>query len=1061
MKPLCLFRPALRRATVRALAAACALSCAGVATADDIDIFTGNNSTSKPNVLIVIDSSSNWSSTLGPNPCNTGNTATTTKFGAEICALTTAIAGLGSNVRIGLMMFAETGTNGGYVRFGMRDMTTQNKNALTNMLKSFVQQGSGTDNSGSNQPYGKTMYEVFKYFGGFTSPAHATDDTAGSPTDAQHFGTTALSGGNTNNTGSFRRDYPNNNTPSNRAASGYNADNNNAYSANNSDTYVTPINDGCAKNFVIFISNGNPGTGGDSGSPATAAQLLTNVGGNTTQITNAAGSVIHASLFDEYTRFLYQTDVSSQSGQQRVTTYTLAVYQPQSNGLPSTSDQAMIDLMKSGATAGGGKPFIATSASDVANAINTVLNEVQAVNSVFVSASLPVSVNTQGTYLNQVYMGMFRPDASGSPRWLGNLKQYKIDQDSTGALFLADSVDVAAVNPATGFTSPGAKSFWSAASTFWTNSQSGTPLSASDLPDGEVVEKGGAAEQLRTTLATSQSGRKVYTCPSTGCAAGLLSAQLAFNTTNIAGASYQTQFGVLTASALSDLVNWIIGTDNVNGTPSGTGGWTSAELGPGWTTTVRPSIHGDVLHSRPVVLNYPSGVGPYIFYGANDGTLRGTKGGRLATDGNESWSFVAPEFFGKFNRLRTQVPELMLPGTSASIVPTPLPKDYFFDGSLGSYQSTDLATEYIYATARRGGRLMYAFDVSSPTAPKFMWKKTNTDLAELGQTWSEPIAFKVKAQTNPVIMFSAGYDNVAEDSSPAGVTTMGRGIYVLDAVTGALVRFFQAAANGGSISSSVPSDVSVLDIDGDTFADRAYVGDMGGNVWRMDIDNADPAQWKLFKLAALGPRKFFFRPDVIVSKNFALVLVGSGDREKPLDTTSADNFYMLKDTFTGKDATGMVAIVASDLVTAGTPVNAAKGWYLALAAGEKVINAPLSIAGTTFFSTNQPSAAAGSVGVCSVNLGVARAYAVNFLTGTAALDRNNDGTKNASDLAVVLTGGGLPPSPVGGVVELDNGKKVDFIIGSGAGGSPITPTIPPRSVPSVRKKVYWNTQNDS
>ncbi len=432
MKPLYRFHAAFRRATVRALAAACALSCASLAKAEDIDIFTGNNSSSKPNVLIVIDSSSNWSATLGPNSCNTGNTATNTKFGAEICALTTVIAGLGSNVRVGLMMFAETGFNGGYVRFGMRDMTTQNKNALINMLNNFVQQGSGSDNSGSNQPYGKTMYEVFKYFGGFTSPAHANDDTAGTPTGAQNFGTTSLSGGNTNNTGTYRRDYVNNNTPSNRAAAFYNADNNFAYSANNSDTYVTPIGDGCAKNFVIFISNGNPGTGGDSGSPVTAQQLLANIGGNTTQITNAAGATIHASLFDEYTRFLYQTDVSSQSGQQRVITYTVAVYQPQANGLPSTSDQAMIDLMKSGANVGGGHPFAATSAQDLINAFSTVLNEVQAVNSVFVSASLPVSVNTQGTYLNQVYMGMFRPDSSGSPRWLGNLKQYKSDQDSTG-----------------------------------------------------------------------------------------------------------------------------------------------------------------------------------------------------------------------------------------------------------------------------------------------------------------------------------------------------------------------------------------------------------------------------------------------------------------------------------------------------------------------------------------------------------------------------------------------------------------------------------------------------
>ena len=42
------------------------------------------------------------------------------------------------------------------------------------------------------------------------------------------------------------------------------------------------------------------------------------------------------------------------------------------------------------------------------------------------SVSLPVSVNTQGTYLNQVFVGMFRPDGDAAPRWYGNLKQYKL-----------------------------------------------------------------------------------------------------------------------------------------------------------------------------------------------------------------------------------------------------------------------------------------------------------------------------------------------------------------------------------------------------------------------------------------------------------------------------------------------------------------------------------------------------------------------------------------------------------------------------------------------------------
>ena len=44
-----------------------------------------------------------------------------------------------------------------------------------------------------------------------------------------------------------------------------------------------------------------------------------------------------------------------------------------------------------------------------------IFSRIQSVNSVFASVSLPVSVNTEGTYLNQVYIGMFRPDAEGAP----------------------------------------------------------------------------------------------------------------------------------------------------------------------------------------------------------------------------------------------------------------------------------------------------------------------------------------------------------------------------------------------------------------------------------------------------------------------------------------------------------------------------------------------------------------------------------------------------------------------------------------------------------------------
>src|SRR6185369_7226218 len=88
-----------------------------------------------------------------------------------------------------------------------------------------------------------------------------------------------------------------------------------------------------------------------------------------------------------------------------------------------------------------------------------------------------------------------------------------------------------------------------------------------------------------------------------------------FNSTLVTGTTYQSAFRAASSSELSLLVDWYRGSDNFNGTPCDITvspcTWTSSELGPGWTTTapivkptVRPSIHGDVLHSRPVVINY-------------------------------------------------------------------------------------------------------------------------------------------------------------------------------------------------------------------------------------------------------------------------------------------------------------------------------------------------------------------------------------------------------------------------------------------------------------------------
>ena len=72
---------------------------------------------------------------------------------------------------------------------------------------------------------------------------------------------------------------------------------------------------------------------------------------------------------------------------------------------------------------GGRRP--ATSEEAIINALRQILIEIQSVNAVFASASLPINATNRSQNENQVFIGMFRPDADANPRY-GNLKRYQI-----------------------------------------------------------------------------------------------------------------------------------------------------------------------------------------------------------------------------------------------------------------------------------------------------------------------------------------------------------------------------------------------------------------------------------------------------------------------------------------------------------------------------------------------------------------------------------------------------------------------------------------------------------
>lgn len=118
------------------------------------------------------------------------------------------------------------------------------------------------------------------------------------------------------------------------------------------------------------------------------------------------------------------------------------------------------------------------------------------------------------------------------------------------------------------------------------------------------------------------------------------------------------------------------------------------------------------------------------------------------------------------------------------------------------------------------------------------------------------------------------------------------------------------------------------------------------------------------------------------------------------------------------------------------------GYYIDLGTGEKVVNAPTTVAGNTYFGTNQPKIPAANS--CDSSLGIARGYSIKPLSGIYT--------------SAVFDGGGLPPSPVAGLVNitLEDGttKQVPFLIG-GPGISTIKPTNPPINVKTSRHRAYW------
>jgi type IV pilus assembly protein PilY1 len=774
-------------------------------------------------------------------------------------------------------------------------------------------------------------------------------------------------------------------------------------------SYTSPIQYSCQKNYVIIITDGE--------STKDRNAILKNAVGdqnNDGREPGGANEVYYHSegsdYLDDVANYLYNIDLrTDMSGQQNIITYTI--------GFTINSS-----LLGRTATYGHGKYFYCNNAQNLATVFQDIVNEILVKTCSFVAPTVPVSRMERTTAGDKVYLAFFK--AASNKMWRGNLKKYGVAQTDSGDIKIGDILD-ANGNPA--LDSNG--KFYPATRSYWTTS----PL------DGDEVEKGGAGEILFNRTAS----REIFTYL-------LTTKKIKDNDNKLDKLNSKLKpetFGLEQGDndGKNKLIDFIYGLDSYDDDMDGN------------TTEKRDWILGSVIHSRPVFIHY--GSRSVIFVGSNDGMLHAFDD----SNGSELWAFIPPDLLPKLKSLHEDVVEFFVDGS---------PKPYI------AYDANGAITKAIIILGeRRGGNRYYALDVTNPLDPQFLWAidPSTSGFSELGQTWSSPNIGKIAygAGEKWVLFIGGGYDT-NQDNDPVTVPdTKGRAVYVVDVLTGELVRRFSYSDAGySSMTYSIPSDIAKVDINGDGKIDRLYVGDLGGRIWRFDLSDTSPTNWSGKIIFNSNPssgdrRKIFYPPDVTLERDdvsYQRVFFGTGDREAPKETSVVNRIYSIKDKNpnTPLTETSLVDVTQDLLQSSGTSesqkatilreLKTKSGWFIKLDsnAGEKSLSTPITFNKVVYFTTFMPSTTGKAGDPCFVGEGTAKVYALQYETGNAAFnfDLTNDvgETKIISKTDREVTIGTAIPSGV--IITFIKGKPVAFV---GVGGRVFKPPITGTQL----NNIYW------
>ncbi|RDH82587.1 MAG: hypothetical protein DIZ80_09895 [endosymbiont of Galathealinum brachiosum] len=908
-----------------------------------------------------------------------------------------------SNVDVGLMKFNAPNTDGngwnrgGTVMHPIVDIKLP-RNDLFATMKSWDANG-GT-------PLSESMYEAVRYFQGNTpyygGPGGGPYSASGDAIE----GSTTLTDGGTS-------------------------------------YYKSPVSfesAECERQFIILLSDGAPTVDNEADDEIVALPDFESTDG----VADACVGSGSGRCLDDLTKHLTEKGVDvrlndnpgsvnaasltgSTAEDVKISTYTV--------GFDTSSgfDQTLLrSAGEEGAGPGGYRT--ANNASDLLQVFIDIVEEIKEIDTTFASPAVSVNAFNRTTNRNDLYFTLFKP--SNRPHWDGNFKRFKLQFDATGVPEIVDQNNNAAIDATTGFFDENAQSFWTA---------------DADAPDGSNTELGGAASRLFAGGTLSDS-RKIYSNLVSGSALTASVNRVEENNANLTDAI----MGV-TGTDKTNLIMWARGID-INDDDS-----------DGSTTDARREM-GDPLHSQPALVEYFDGdtTDPAVaaFVATNDGYLH-------AFDTRTATSSNARELFAF-------IPKELLPGLNTIYTNTSSSKQYGLDGNVTAYVNDvdkDGVIEtgdrvIIYVGMRRGGQNYYALDVTNPTTPVYLWTiyggQDNTvngglgDYSELAQSWSTPQVktIRLNGADVPVLIFGAGFDVDQDNATTRVADDEGRGIFIVNAISGELLWRMgpDAAADlqDANMIYSIPSDVAAADAKGDGYVDHLYVGDMGGQMWRVDINNTLGetetnidniiTAGRVADLAdddAISHRRFFYPPDIALLKDindnsYLSVLITSGSRVHPINKDVQDRAFMLRDLpVFGAPSTYETKLVNSttqdlfdttdNAIGEGTNAERAAalagmqskdGWYINFDAsvGEKGLTKPLIFQGEAFFATFVPTDPLLITDSCGPREGSGFLYHINLGNGTPVenydtIVDNDIDNLTSEDRKKTLVRAGIPAAP--------------------------------------------------